>query len=373
MEVAVDMGINQRLPLSEITEEMTTIDLELTDECIMNPDQILKILLIDSLVVIAEMERMFVFDREGRFVRSIGSKGRGPGEYIGIRTFTIDEKNKIIYIIDQSTIISYDLNGKFLKQITLSNLHRGQILGLYCFNEELLLLAESVNEGQIESYKRLKCYHSVLYKVNDELQFMDSCFIRNVYFETTFRMGLLKEYLTCNHSDVYFYYPELFSLGINFIPALQSMGPMKRISRDTLYRFENNQLIPELKLIFKRNGRDYDADKYIGLHEMYRSSRYIFAEYEIGTDRSSHFYYCFDTKTGITYNSKYSREELHEKVIRPIGNDTELFYYWRTHDENELHSKLNPTLTTTPQSLRSHRNDLHNERNPTLYIGRLKQ
>jgi hypothetical protein len=47
------------------------------------------------------------------------------------------------------------------------------------------------------------------------------------------------------------------------------MGPIKRVSRDTLYRFENNQLIPELKFIFKRNGRNYDADKYVGISEIW--------------------------------------------------------------------------------------------------------
>jgi len=112
-EVTVDIDINLKLPLSEITEEISVIDLELTDESIINQDQILKVLLLDSLVFIAESEKMLVFDMKGRFVRSIGSIGRGPGEYINIKSFTIDEKNKIIHITDRSTIVSYDLNGNF--------------------------------------------------------------------------------------------------------------------------------------------------------------------------------------------------------------------------------------------------------------------
>ena len=355
-EVVVDIGISCRLPLSEITEEITTIDLELTDESIINPDRILKVLLLDSLIFIAEMDKMLVFDLEGRFVRSIGSKGHGPGEYIGIKSFTVDEKNKIIYIIYYSTIIIYDLNGNFLKQITLqNNSNGGQILGLHCFNDELLLLVEFIREGQVENNNKLKCFHSVIYKMNDEIQFIDSCSIRDVYFEIPFLKGLLKEYLTYNNSNVYLYFPETYSLLVNFHPPLQDLGPVKRVSRDTLYRFENNLLIPELKFTFKRNGRNYETDKYIGLIEVYRSSRYIFAEYEIGTDLSSHFYFCFDTETGISYNSKYSREELRGKdgkrMIRPICNNTELFYYWHTH--------VKPGDVEEP--------------NPTLYIGKLKK
>ena len=356
VEVLVDIGKDSKLQLSEITEEITTIELELTDESIINPDRILKVLLLDSLVFIAEMEKMFVFDMEGRFVRSIGRKGNGPAEYISIRNFTIDEKNKIIYIVGNSSeIISYDLNGNFLKKINLNNLGLGQILGLHYFNDELLLLAESIRDGQIGTNKKLKCFQSVIYKMNDEMQFIDTCFIRNVYFEIYFRIGLLKEYFTRINSDIYLYYPEIFSLGINFNPALRDLGPIKRVSRDTLYRFDNNQLIPELKLRFKRNGRNYNADKSIGLVEIYRSSRYIFAEYKIGTDFESLFYFCYDFETGMSYNSKYSRDELYgiegKRMFRPISNNTELFYYFHTHME--------PGVLEEP--------------NPTLYIGKLKQ
>jgi len=218
-------------------------------------------------------------------------------------------------------------------------------------------LAEFIKDGQIEANKKIKRYSSVIYKMNDEMQFIDSCFIRDVYFETTFSIGLLKEYLTCNNSNVYLYFPENFSLGINFHPPLQWMGPIKRISRDTLYLFENNQLTPELKLKFRKNGRNYNAGKYIGLSEIYRSSRYIFVEYGIGTDLGTYFYFCLDTETGIGYNSKYRREDLYGEerkamIIRPISNNTELFYYLRTHFNED---------------------DLHNAPNPTLYIGRLKQ
>ena len=355
-EVTIDIAINSRLLLSEITEEITTIDLELTDASIINPDRILKVHLLDSLIFIAEMDKMFVFDLKGRFVRTIGSKGQGPGEYMGIKSFTIDENNKIIYIVNHSTIICYDLSGNFLKQITLSSPTSSQILGLFCFNDELLLLAEFIREGQIEANKKNKCFHSVIYKVNNEMQFIDSCSIRDVYFEIPFWIGLLSEYLTCNNSNIYLYFPENFSLTVNFHPPLQDLGPIQRVSRDTLYRFENNQLIPELKFSFKRNGRNVDADKYIGLVEVYRSSRYIFAEYKIGTDLSSYFYFCFDTETEISYNSKYGREELYGKdgkrMIRPISNNTELFYYWHTNINED---------------------DFYNEPNPTLYIGKLKK
>ncbi|MDR1863952.1 MAG: 6-bladed beta-propeller [Bacteroidales bacterium] len=42
-----------------------------------------------------------VFDNAGKFLYRVGSRGNGPGEYVGIRNFTTDEK--YIHIIDNYT------------------------------------------------------------------------------------------------------------------------------------------------------------------------------------------------------------------------------------------------------------------------------
>ena len=364
IELSVDINQDILLSLSELTEEITVIELELTDNSIINPDQIRKILLCDSLVIIAESDQMLIFNIDGKFVRPIGSKGQGPGEYILIQGFTLDKKTKTIYIInDRSQIIGYDLNGQFVKEFTIRHLNGGmggQIVGIEYFNNELLLFVESIIETQIEANETLKCYHSVIYKINDEMQFIDSCFVRDDYFlNANFTKGRLDEYLTYNESAVFLYYPELSSFYINSIPSLsQRIGPVERVLCDTLYRFEHNQLIPELKLKFTRNGRDFNGDKNILLKKIYRSSRYIFAMYSTAINQDLTFFFCHDTKTGINYNSvKYKddsnniEELVGNRSIRPMSNNTELFYYWHTH--------MNP-------------NDLE-EPNPTIYIGKLKK
>ena len=179
MEVTVEMGINERMPIAEITEELSKIDLEMTDESIINPNQIQKVLLSDSLVFISESDKLLLFAINGRFVRSIGSKGRGPGEYHSVRNFAVDETNKIVYITDSKSIICYSWNGEFIKQITLNHLGLGQILGFHCFKDELLLLTESLIKGQIESNDRLICFRSMIYILNSVIY----CAIEKLKFE----------------------------------------------------------------------------------------------------------------------------------------------------------------------------------------------
>ena len=54
-----------------------------------------------------------LFDRKGNYLRDIGMRGNGPGEYRNIYSATIDEKNGKIYILpwQTSTLLVFGLDG----------------------------------------------------------------------------------------------------------------------------------------------------------------------------------------------------------------------------------------------------------------------
>ena len=67
---------------------------------------------------------LFVFNKEGVFIRKIGNVGGGPGEYINISDFTIDADKKEIYLLDSRTqkINIYDIDfGKFINSVRIKN------------------------------------------------------------------------------------------------------------------------------------------------------------------------------------------------------------------------------------------------------------
>jgi len=88
-----------------------------------------------------------------------------------------------------------------------------------------------------------------------------------------------------------------------------------------------------------------DMEQYFVIHAARQSGK---------TTYDSFYYFCFDTETGKSNNSKYSRDEMNgtegKKMIRPISNNTELYYYF--------HSNMKPEDIEEP--------------NPTFYIGKLK-
>jgi hypothetical protein len=62
------------------------------------------------------------FDRKGKFLRLIGKVGRGPEEYNGMRAFSVDEVQRLIYIQANwaRKILVYSFEGEFVKSIDLN-------------------------------------------------------------------------------------------------------------------------------------------------------------------------------------------------------------------------------------------------------------
>jgi hypothetical protein len=70
------------------------------------------------------------FDRNGKFVRKIGKRGRGPGEYLNDHYFAVDELTGNIFVNDLYKLKVYSASGVFLKDLTYKgtiNLNPGDI------------------------------------------------------------------------------------------------------------------------------------------------------------------------------------------------------------------------------------------------------
>ena len=340
LEILVNIKQNNSLLLSEIAEEITAIELELTNESLINPDRIKRIVTSENYIFVGGMDRILVFNKSGKFVRSIGSKGQGPGEYRNIRNLAIDETNGRLFVNTFHKIIIYDFQGNFLKESYFMNQLSGLIVDINYINNELLIIGYSMGREDANGLFN----HSAIYRLNDEFQITDSCTIRSIYEPWGFSSTWAEDFILHLDSTVYLYYPQ----------SIQSPSS-EAIMRDTLYCLENNRLVPELKLKFKNNGRNGEGNLFISLNLVYRSSQYFFAEYFSYTHDIDFYCFLYDTKTGKGYNMRdgYTDDfnQIERVRIRPFNTNPDLFYYWHTH--------LEP-------------NDLA-EPNPTLYIGRLKK
>jgi hypothetical protein len=64
---------------------------------------------------------LLVFDRSGVFLCQIGSRGRGPGEYIELKGFDIDEETQTVHILDgdNNKVLVYTYDGTFVREVNL--------------------------------------------------------------------------------------------------------------------------------------------------------------------------------------------------------------------------------------------------------------
>ncbi|CAM2006429.1 6-bladed beta-propeller [Acanthopleuribacter pedis] len=74
---------------------------------------------------------IFIFDKDGAFIRRVGQKGPGPGEYRQLTDFSINEKEELFLLADR-TVLKYSPTGKFIgkKSLTFAPIEIFSHLGL---------------------------------------------------------------------------------------------------------------------------------------------------------------------------------------------------------------------------------------------------
>lgn len=108
------------IPLSQFVDDFQIIKLDAKDEALVKG---YSTYITDHYIGVysGSMIPYKLFDREGNFLRSIGSIGQGPNEYTMIYDSQIDEKNKKVYLLpwNATQLFVYDLDGNHLPPIPL--------------------------------------------------------------------------------------------------------------------------------------------------------------------------------------------------------------------------------------------------------------
>lgn len=94
--------------------------LETKPECVVQNIRSLEIYKEDIYILDDRANKLYVFDGNGKFKRTISSLGRGHGEYMKLADFSIDRTKEVIYLLDEATdeILKFSLDDyKFLSSI----------------------------------------------------------------------------------------------------------------------------------------------------------------------------------------------------------------------------------------------------------------
>lgn len=109
------------------------IKLETNDSCLLRESyKLIKVQLTENDIFLSTGDNVLRFDRNGKFINTIGKRGQGPWEIVSLFDFIIDETKQEVYILDGSAhyLKTYGFNGEHKNKIHIETF--GSDIGAVC-------------------------------------------------------------------------------------------------------------------------------------------------------------------------------------------------------------------------------------------------
>lgn len=279
---------------SEIYEHIRFIQLSTSDTHLVG--EVIQIVKVQNKYFLRDNRAISIFDEEGKFLSQIRRGGKGPQEYASLRAFQIDTWKKVIEILDARSRknISYDYQGKYIDEwkhglVALSFTKQNK-------NDYVFYCGNSINYNLTKKLifkskykKEVRAYLDIIPQQARYMHFMDI----NNFFELD------------NHS--YF----------------------TACTNDTIYRVEDENLIPKYKIDFgvKYPPKDFlekPFDNVLDFNTELRKKGYIFTFGPYLENKSFiYFGFVYDSDMNMAYHY-YSKKSKQAKLSNQFIADLKL-------------------------------------------------
>jgi len=96
------------------------VPLETNENCYLA--DVRKVVIIEDFILVSDSEgNLFLFSSNRQFINRIGQLGKGPGEYLNMTDFVVDDSYKNIYINTLGFLYTYDTEGNFKTRLPWSS------------------------------------------------------------------------------------------------------------------------------------------------------------------------------------------------------------------------------------------------------------
>lgn len=283
--------------LSAVFQYTASLGLQSSDDFSVN--EVRHVVKTPAHIYLAGSNKVLQYDSKGRILRQIGSIGEDSGQYKKLITMTADPGDKHVVLLTSNSLMLYNTDGLLLKSMPLP----GRVLPEYA----------GYPDGQLWVYYKWMglpgsegSFYDIgkYYRYNDQLNVTDSSLTAtNTNNWQLFSSGHLGTNISVTDSGLFSYSPAL-------VP--------ETVLRDTLYKIEGSAKVPALRLDFSKILKVYDnveikqnfqsrqdffeamsRVRNITLSNIYRTNRYVFAEYAHG---DKVFLFCYDLVNGKAYH-----------------------------------------------------------------------
>jgi len=245
--------------LSSVASEVKFIQLEIKPP--INDFMTFDVEISDEYIFLTGLTQISQYDRNGRYIKNIGSHGKGPKEFFRLTPpLQLDRKNKLIYAFDitYKKIVVYNFEGEFIRKISLNSesgcfeIIDSTVIALrQMFYERYRPDCKSIRFIDY-SGKQLNAYPSHLYPLSKER------------FEN---YGTEESFLWKHNGTVYYLEygaDTVFQVIKNsLVPARVLTGKLK-LDKDEFFRKDRgNNKLDISSYIMRPNGGVFESDKFI--------------------------------------------------------------------------------------------------------------
>ena len=295
----IDLGsnyhvCNDEMLLSDVVSDVEYIKLETKDASLIA--DITKVEYVNDNLFVQSKSLIYVFDKEGRFIRRIGSIGGGPKEYIRSFDFTADDS--LVYVNSRNKICKYRISD-------------GSFAGSY------MLLPPYDDNLQIYSLSNSNIVN-----------------VKGVAMIQNSQIGFIR---SNNGDSILCKYPGFYPLNIEDLKKTRAISdvpltwPYKDIvniydvNSDTVFSVRDSVFYPRfvidlgkykmpLNIWYDRKERFIQEPNYIVLRTAMETSDYLYMLFNNNDVRNTDYFYCF----------RYSKPTGEIKVWK---NDEKKYHY----------------------------------------------
>ncbi|MFD2033222.1 6-bladed beta-propeller [Belliella marina] len=304
-------GVSEVL-LSDVAEDVSLVTLQTNEESFITFVSDLKFYK-NNLYVKDGNNRVLVFGHDGVFLKQLGIRGEGPGEYQYVNALSIDTNANLIYLGSQDKLLVFSAKHELLNE---------KKLGFYSYNLEsvnnkLYVVSQSYGNPVSSGYAN----QTTLYELTSEIEVEDTIPARTVLLDK-------------NQASTYGY--EHFISVVNeemflYTPVMTN----EKILRDTLYQLEGKSLIPYVKFNFDKPHIDDRGIKNIWIYNIINSKSYIICEYSLKGQKMFYLYSKRDSK-GYKMKEGILDSRGDAVVLRPLDLSNDVFYFTKKEEFSDV-------------------------------------
>jgi hypothetical protein len=262
---------------TDLFESIKIIPLETNSNCLIG--QISEIEIYNDTIYILDKniaKALFMFDKNGNFIKKIGSLGKGPGEYISPKSFTIDNITRQIKILDEYKVLLFSFVGNYQKEMLL---HDGDSPRYLKSVNGITYLDHQMFQGRTSSYL-LSAIDSTGHILKRWLPFKE------------YNKGLTLPFGTTNHlvnttNDIKFIQPffdTIFSISNNEIKPFISISTKNSITSNEINEFNGLTDIKEISDFY------WKSKKFLGVKSYIENDNLIIFDFQYNGSTHSAFY-----------------------------------------------------------------------------------